>query len=157
MSLPSPSPVRVLAAGAVLSLSSVACAGRGTAPPGEPAPPAPPRTANPPPPTDVDAGTPAVNLPRWEDVPSGHPAGATNPPMPVLEVTEDGSRCFKAWQSPMVRDPDLLAAGGRVLASADAATGTEVVCDAAKASALLDRHAKQQTPGTEPGPPPPGE
>lgn len=159
----SPPPIRVFAAGAALTLSAVACAGQGPASPVDPAPPEPPRTtnppppelprtANPPPPADVEAGATAGDLPRWDDVESGHPPGATNPPLPVLEVTADGTRCFKAWQSPMVRDPDLLAVGGRVLASADAAQGTEVVCEPDKAAALLRRHAKAEAAGTPPGP-----
>lgn len=93
-----------------------------------------------------------MELPQWDEVPSGHPPGATNPPLPVLEVTQDGTRCFKAWQSPMMRNPDLWAIGGRVLASADAAQGTEVACEVDKAAALLDRHAKHEAAGAAPGP-----
>ncbi len=168
MAPPSPHPVQVFAAGAALSLASVACADKGPASPVEPAPPdtrdlppeerddavLPPTNPPPPeqPPATSDGPAVAADLPRWEDVSSSHPPGATNPPVPVLEVTADGTRCFKAWQSPMMRDPALLAVGGRVLASAAAAQGTEVACDPAKAAALLERHTKHQAADAPPGP-----
>lgn len=55
----------------------------------------------PPPPGSISVNPPP-RLPRWDEVPSGHPAGATNPPSPVLLATPDG-RCFKQWVSPMIR------------------------------------------------------
>ncbi len=49
---------------------------------------------------DTNAGDGAA-LPGWDDVPSPHPPGATNPPSPVLLVTAEGA-CFKQWVSPML-------------------------------------------------------
>jgi hypothetical protein len=131
---PPRSPVRILAAGALLSLGAASChkdVVTSNSPPPDPVP-----TTNPPP-------TPPA-LPAWEDVASGHPEGATNPPMPVLEVTEDGQRCFKAWQSPMVPDPDLRALNGRVLATADAAKGVEIQCPPEERDRLLAAWKAQQ-------------
>ena len=51
-------------------------------------------------PTEPSA-PPAVSLPSWDDVPSTHPPGATNPPAPQLLVTPEG-RCWKRWVSPML-------------------------------------------------------
>ncbi len=65
-----------------------------------------------------------TNLPVWDDVPSRHPVGATNPPIPELLVTPDG-RCFKNWHSPMVPGPR----GDRVVDSCDDdRCGTEISC-----------------------------
>lgn len=65
--------------------------------------PEPMPTANPPAP-DFDPSNhppPPEEKPAWDDVKSGHPEGATNPPIPVLVVTPAGD-CFKGWRSPMV-------------------------------------------------------
>ncbi len=128
---PSPSPVRILAAGALLSLGAASC--HKDVVTSNPPPPDPVPTSNPPP----VGPPPAAALPTWDDVASGHPEGATNPPMPVLEITEDGQRCFKAWQSPMVPDPALRELNGRVLASVDAAKGVEIQCPADERDRLL--------------------
>lgn len=59
---------------------------------------------NPPPPTaplPVPLRNPPPPLPTWDDVVSGHPAGATNPPSPVLLLTAD-TRCYKQWVSPFL-------------------------------------------------------
>ena len=64
-------------------------------------------TSNPPVPVQVPDPAPAPapvpdpSLPAWDDVPSGHPEGATNPPSPVLLVTPSGE-CHKAWVSPFM-------------------------------------------------------
>lgn len=73
---------------------------------------------------------PAPSLPSWDDVPSGHPPGATNPPSPQLLVTPDG-RCFKRWVSPMLpaaarRDQLVPACPGADPLLADC--GTEIGC-----------------------------
>ena len=39
-------------------------------------------------------------LPTWDEVKSGHPEGATNPPTPELVVTPEGD-CYKNWRSGM--------------------------------------------------------
>ena len=73
----------------------------------------PPMMANPPPidaepaPAPEELEPPMRNppppppLPKWEEVPSTHPEGATNPRGPVLLMTKDGA-CYKAWVSPMI-------------------------------------------------------
>lgn len=139
---PSRPPVRVLAAGALLSLSSVACRKDMV-------------TANPPPPEDPqplpgnppipEVAQPPSALPTWDAVASGHPVGATNPPIPVLEVTADGAHCFKAWQSPMAPDRSVFDLGGRVLNSAEEARGTEVQCPEDKKAELLAAWTAQQS------------
>ncbi len=53
---------------------------------------------NPPPPIDEPI-EPTKTLPRWDEVPSNHPEGATNPPIPVLVVKSEGE-CYKRWTSP---------------------------------------------------------
>ena len=76
---PVPEPVRVVAA--------------------DPSPPPPPAPA-PSAPAPVPAA-PAGDLPAWDEVPSDHPPGATNPPSPVLLVTPSGE-CHKSWVSPFL-------------------------------------------------------
>ncbi|MFM2246225.1 MAG: hypothetical protein RL071_2299 [Pseudomonadota bacterium] len=102
-------------------------------PPGAPAPAGPaadpliPPPMNPPPP-----------LPRWEDVASSHPKGATNPPSPVLEVSLDGDRCWKAWRGGMIRPTvEEAAIGGRVILEGQVGSGTEIVCPSTEAAQLL--------------------
>lgn len=73
-----------------------------------------------------------VALPAWDDVPSGHPEGATNPPMPELVVTPEGD-CFKRWVSPMKRPTGPR--GNRVEACVEDC-GTAIVCPP-EAEALL--------------------
>ena len=144
-----PSVVRVVAAGAALTLGAAAC-GKGEAPTSNPPPPPePPVTQNPPPPEPPPA--PATALPAWDDVASGHPEGATNPPIPVLEVTADGQRCFKHWQSPMIPDREAIQLGGRVLEAASAARGVEVQCPEDRRDALLAAHAAAQSGAPTPG------
>ncbi len=70
-------------------------------------------------------------LPKWDDVPSKHPEGATNPPSPVLIVTPDGD-CYKRWEGGM-----LPSKGNRVEAvTADAST-TKIQCPPGQPDALL--------------------
>lgn len=137
----SPGFIRVLAAGAALSLSGCTPARQEptTNPPApevqppvvEPAPEVPP-IGNPPPPQN--------NLPTWDSVGSGHPEGATNPPSPVLVVTKDGAHCYKDWRGGMLPpEPDVAELGGKVVDSVDQAKGTEVVCPP-EAAALLERY-----------------
>lgn len=132
--------VAILCAGAALTVSAAACetpVKTSNPPPPPPTgnPPPPPPTGNPPPPEPEPA------LPAWEDVASGHPEGATNPPIPVLAVLEDGSRCWKEWHPAMrAPDPAVLKAGGRVLADAADAKGTEITCPRRRAQAVLDQH-----------------
>lgn len=93
-------------------------------------PPVP--TSNPPPP-DAPPIPPPTNppapLPTWDAVGSGHPAGATNPPSPVLLRTE-GGRCFKQWVSPFLPAPyhqDRTTACPSV-DEVVGTCGTEIVC-----------------------------
>lgn len=93
-----------------------------------------------PPPPDPNRTVPTVApLPTWDEVESGHPKGATNPPMPELVVTPSGD-CFKAWRSPMA--PSSIPHGDRVQESCDADCGTPIQCPD-KAKDLLDAHERQ--------------
>lgn len=122
--------VRVWMAGATLS----AACGREVPPAGPPGSPVEVPMMNPPPPPP---------LPAWEEVLSNHPEGATNPPVPYLEVLADGSRCFKAWRGGMVPpDRAILLAGGKVVGSVSEATGVEIRCDAEKVAELLRKTAE---------------
>lgn len=81
-------------------------------------------------PSEAPVETPASALPIWDDVPSPHPPGATNPPAPQLLVTADG-RCFKRWVSPMLpadarRDQLVPACPGTDPLLEDC--GTEIAC-----------------------------
>lgn len=131
--------VRVLAAGAALSVAASACSGKDTRTENPPRPEPPP--GNPPPP-EADS-----NLPEWDDIESDHPKGATNPPIPVLVTTEDGRRCWKHWRSSMLADRDLIELGGWVVTSPEEAQGVEIQCPAKERDALLAKHAKRQAQG----------
>jgi hypothetical protein len=92
------------------------------------------------------AATGTSALPTWDQVESGHPQGATNPPRPVLVVNSDASRCWKEWVGGMRPDPNfrrIAASGGRVLADGEAPNGTEIVCPTG-ASAVVDAWARSQ-------------
>ena len=91
------------------------------------------RTANPPRPVTPES------LPAWEDVESGHPEGATNPPIPVLAVNADGSECFKEWYDPRVVPEQARATGGRVMTEGESSEGTQVECPQERVDALLER------------------
>lgn len=151
-----------LAAGLALSVAGTACTGKDVKsedpPPEQPTsnPPAPPpdppeeRTTNPPgPPSDEKPkpepqGDGAAELPTWEAVESGHPEGATNPPVPVLLVQADGERCWKSWSDPRRVDREVHAKGGRVLeGEAQAEGATEIQCPD-NASTVLAKHAELQ-------------
>ena len=149
--------VIILAAGAALTVS--ACKPKAAATPEEPEP-EPIRTANPPAPTipeadaEVDEGEPeGVELdrdpakPMWDDVPSGHPKGATNPPIPELIVTPEG-QCFKRWVSPMAMNPGGI--GPKVLPCDPADhCGTPIQCPDKAAQVLAD-HASAPKKGGGP-------
>ncbi len=90
------------------------------------------RTSNPPPPQ-----LPEAPLPAWEDVPSGHPEGATNPPNPLLAVTAGGPECFKEWYDPRAVPEQARAMGGYVLAEGATSEGTAVQCPQDRVDALL--------------------
>ena len=95
---------------------------------------------NPPPPVDTGAisrNPPAPGLPTWDEVESGHPEGATNPPRPELWVTEDGTDCFKSWQPPTKPDPEVMRDGGRVIPDAGHAGAATAIACPDKASEVL--------------------
>ncbi|MFO0658878.1 MAG: hypothetical protein U0165_03445 [Polyangiaceae bacterium] len=69
-------------------------------------------------------------LPKWEDIPSPHPVGATNPPSPFLIVTPEGA-CYKVWEGGMIPGgPD------RVENCGQSCKGTHIECTS-KATTLL--------------------
>lgn len=109
-------------------------------PPGPPGPPGAPAAPNGgeavlPPPMNPPPPPP---LPKWDEVESSHPKGATNPPSPVLEVSVNGDRCWKAWRGGMVRAPlEEAAIGGRVILEDQVGSGTEIVCPRPEAEQLL--------------------
>lgn len=150
MAPPTPHVVRVLTAGAALTLAASGCAKE--EPPATPPMPVP--TGNPPvpdiapppaPPADGQAGSTDATLPTWESVASGHPEGATNPPRPVLAVTEDG-RCFKEWVGGMLPpDPEVRAIGGRVISGPEDTQGTETRCPP-HAEKVMAAHAARSAP-----------
>ena len=129
--------VRVVAAGAALSLSACDPQRQPTAVEPLPPPDNPPAQPGEEPPAVLEAPPPPVmgnppgpqTLPTWESVRSGHPEDATNPPSPLLVVTEDGMTCYKAWRSGM-RPPDMMEDryGGWVIDAPDPNMGTEVIC-----------------------------
>ena len=93
----------------------------------------PVRTVNPPPPTLP------TKLPTWEEAESGHPEGATNPPIPVLAISADGTECFKEWYDPRTVPEQARATGGRVLTEGESSGGTPVVCPQERVDALLEQ------------------
>ena len=119
-------------------------------PPGAPKPAPegpPPRTGpteslptrNPPPPPPP----PPDPLPRWDEVASNHPEGATNPPTPVLVVQVDGARCWKVWRGGLrPPSPEERELGGQVVEVGAQVGGTEIQCPSEKARAVLEAHAR---------------
>jgi hypothetical protein len=110
----------------VLGLVFQACSGSGSQ-----------RTHNPPPPDPLPEPIPEVvpqpvpalpvpssGMPTWDEVPSPHPEGATNPPSPVLIVTPE-RRCYKRWVSPFLPAEKHQ---DRVEACGDSCGGTEIQC-----------------------------
>jgi hypothetical protein len=144
--------VRVVAAGAALSLSACDPQRQPTAVEPLPPPDNPPAQPGEEPPAVPDAAPPQVYsnppgpepLPTWESVRSGHPDGATNPPSPVLVVTQDGLTCYKAWRSGM-RPPDMMEEqyGGWVIEAPDPNMGTEVICPPQAAEVIAAYRAAQ--------------
>ncbi len=92
------------------------------------------RTSNPP-----RAQLPESVLPTWESVSSDHPEGATNPPIPVLAVTADGTECFKEWYDPRTVPEQARAMGGYVLDEGSRSGGTLIQCPAEKVKTLLEK------------------
>jgi len=98
-------------------------------------------TANPPPPDRSEDGP----LPTWDQVESGHPEGATNPPRPVLVVMEAGPRCWKEWVGGMLPPTEeVLQLGGRVITDAAETKGTEIACPRRQAQSILDKAAARK-------------
>ena len=79
----------------------------------------------------------APPLPSWDEVKSGHPEGATNPPSPFLVVTPEG-RCFKEWRGMMAPPQPGVPFGDRVQECGEEDDcGAEVQCPQPKTSELL--------------------
>lgn len=93
------------------------------------------------PPEEPTHNPPAPTLPRWEDVPSGHPEGATNPPSPSLIMDAQG-RCYKLWEGGMMRTD-----GDRVITTCDAGQcGTEISCPPDAAERVKPKTAPDAEP-----------
>lgn len=112
-------------------------------------------TANPPPPEPVEApepviepprNPPAPSLPTWDEVKSGHPEGATNPPRPELIVTPAGV-CHKKWVSGMLAPQPGQPFGDRVEDCTENC-GTEIQCPP-KANELLKAYEAETKPEAE--------
>jgi hypothetical protein len=107
---------------------------------GNPPPPPPPEielSRNPPPPRVPPPIPGEAPLPTWDEVPSTHPKGATNPPRPVLVVLQDGTRCWKEWVSPMLPPGPLEPAlGGKIVAEAPDHL-VEIQCPVERVQAIL--------------------
>jgi hypothetical protein len=93
---------------------------------------------NPPIPRPLEA-----KLPSWDDVLSGHPPNATNPPSPVL-VVDPGGACFKKWAGGMIQaPPDHVEACAGAADVADRC-GVAIECPQPRAQALLDAYRAKQ-------------
>jgi hypothetical protein len=131
-----PAPFRlvvVLSSGAALSCSPLDPT---PTPPLPGNPPIPEATPSPVPPTNPPVATPAP-LPTWDQVESGHPKGATNPPIPELIVTPD-RHCYKNWRPSMIMPSGP--SGNRVQTCPTETPnpcGTEIQCPP-EAQGLLD-------------------
>jgi len=123
--------VVTLATGALLSVSGC---GKPTPPPTNPPTPAPDDR----PPTNPPRIEEAP-LPTWDEVESGHPEHATNPPVPHLIVTPEGD-CYKKWVGGMIAQG---AEAKRVEACAEDC-GTQVQCPP-EAAELLEAHRSGTT------------
>lgn len=129
-------------------------AGDGSATPEGGATPEPDYHANPPP-------APSTGYPEWDAVASGHPPGATNPPMAILVMTPDRA-CYKTWVSPMAPKGGMR--GDRVEDPLVTTDGTRVECPEPRASQVLDAwkaagspaNPLPSVPGADPVPPGPG-
>lgn len=148
-------PVRVLLAGTALSVSLAACGKSGEVEASPPdAPPINvdrPPTANPPPPIRPEEPPEEVVLPSWDDVASGHPEGATNPPSPFLRVTPEGD-CYKFWRGMMAPPRPGEVIGDRVEECPEDC-GTQIVCPEPRTQQLLDAQdgeAPKKTPPVKP-------
>ncbi len=93
---------------------------------------------NPPPP-------PSSGFPEWDAVASGHPPGATNPPMAVLVMTPERA-CYKTWASPM--SPRGMLRGDRVEDPLVTTDGTRVECPEPRAAQVFDAWKAAGSPKT---------
>jgi len=76
-------------------------------------------------------------LPTWDEVKSGHPEGATNPPIPELIVTPDGE-CYKDWRAGMLPPAPGEPVGDRVQECAEGVDcGTRIQCPQERSAELL--------------------
>jgi hypothetical protein len=177
-------PVKILVAGAAVTVGVAACstanrvqnppapdqgelapepgepASEDNAPPGKDAPPATAvssslgptaaeAVANPPPPTELEG------LPSWEEVASGHPEGATNPPSPFLRVTPEGE-CFKFFRGMMMPPRPGEIIGDRVEpCPEEGSCGTQIACPEPRASELLEAYRTGEVVPSKPIPPKP--
>ena len=96
--------VTILATGALLGASSCKKADSPTGnPPADSQQVPPDEYGNPPgpdPEPTASAGEDGKGLPKWGDIKSGHPEGATNPPSAILTLTRTGE-CLKSFEGGM--------------------------------------------------------
>jgi len=77
-------------------------------------------------------------LPTWDEVKSGHPEGATNPPIPELIVTPDGD-CYKDWRPGMLLPPPGEPVGDRIQECGEGVDcGTRIQCPEERMQALME-------------------
>ena len=125
-----------------LGIGLTACGDKEGPGPGQetvnPPPPPPELPDGPELPTDADGDVPADGeLPTWDEVESGHPEGATNPPIPELVVTPDG-QCFKQWRGAMI-PPEPGEVWGDRVEDCESDCGVPIQCPD-KAKELLDAY-----------------
>lgn len=105
----------------------------------------PPPPAEPALPMEVIVPT-SGGLPSYDDVTAERTG--TSPPVPLLVVTADGSRCFKEFRDPRAVDRSVHTWGGDVVSQAEEALergATEVVCPPTAAE-VLDRWRASRAP-----------
>ncbi len=102
----------------------------------------------------VNPPDPDAELPTWDEVKSGHPEGATNPPMPELIVTPDGD-CYKHFRPGMIAPQPGEVVGDRIQECGEGVDcGTPVQCPEERKKAVLD--AAEPEVMENPPPPLPG-
>lgn len=130
----------------IVGLTLAGCGAKDAQPTGNPPPPEPVEVPEPEPEVIPPPRNPPAPLPTWEEVESGHPKGATNPPRPELIVTPGGT-CYKKWVSGMLAPQPGQPFGDRVEDCTENC-GTEIQCPP-KAGELLKAYEAETKPEAE--------